>query len=79
MGNRTRRYGAGEIILTSVSHEGLRSGFEKITKLVSKKVKIPVIAHGGAGKYEDVYDIISSTNISGVSIASLFTMMQSKV
>ncbi len=65
--------GAGEIVLTSVSHEGLRSGFEKkITKLVSKKVKIPVIAHGGAGKYQDVYDIISSTNISGVSIASLF-------
>ena len=62
--------GAGEIFLTSVNNEGLMKGFDiKITKLVSNKVKIPVIAHGGAGNFNHIYDVINSTNISGVSVS----------
>ncbi len=65
--------GAGEIILTSVLNEGLSSGFEtNITKKISSKLSIPVIAHGGAGSFKDVYNIIENTNIKGVAIASLF-------
>ena len=64
--------GAGEIFLTSVNNEGLMKGFDiKITKLVSNKVKIPVIAHGGAGNFNHIYDVINSTNISGVSVSSI--------
>lgn len=65
--------GAGEILLTSIDNEGTGDGFDiELSNLVSKAVKIPVIAHGGAGKYEDVKKILSSTKIDGVAISSLF-------
>jgi imidazole glycerol-phosphate synthase subunit HisF len=65
--------GAGEIFLTSVNNEGLKKGFDiNISEKVSKSVRIPVVAHGGAGSFKDVYKVIKETNISGVSIASLF-------
>ncbi len=65
--------GAGEIILTSVLNEGLNTGFEiNITKKISSNLSIPVIAHGGAGSFEDVYNVIKKTNVKGVAIASLF-------
>ncbi len=65
--------GAGEILLTSVHKEGLKNGFDiEITKKISKAVAIPVISHGGAGSFKDILDVIKKTNISGVSISSLF-------
>ncbi len=71
--NYLQDQGAGEIILTSVLNEGLNTGFEiNITKKISSKLSIPVIAHGGAGSFEDVYEVISKTNVKGVAIASLF-------
>ena len=64
--------GVGEILLTSVNHEGLKSGFDiKTIKKISNAVSIPVIAHGGAGSFKDIYEVICATNISGVSISSL--------
>ena len=64
--------GAGEIILTSVNNEGLRKGFDiRLTKQVSNSTNIPIIAHGGAGTFQDIYDVISKTNISGVGLASI--------
>ena len=63
--------GAGEIILTSVNKEGLRKGFDyKITSKVSEALEIPVIAHGGAGSFNDIYKIFKQTKISGVALAS---------
>jgi len=65
--------GCGEIVLTSVNQEGTRQGFDlKMTKIISNTVKVPVIANGGAGSFEDIYDIINQTKISGVAIASFF-------
>ena len=65
-------YGAGEIIITSVNNEGLNKGFDlDLTSKVSEKVNIPVIAHGGAGSFEDIYKVIKYTNISGVGLASI--------
>ena len=54
---KVEKLGAGEIILTSVNNEGLRKGFDiRIIKEVSNSVNIPVIAHGGAGSFEDIFD-----------------------
>ena len=65
--------GAGEIFLTSVHKEGLRSGFDiYITKSICDTVNLPVIAHGGAGNFVDILNLIKKTRISGVSIASMF-------
>jgi len=64
--------GAGEIIITSVNNEGLRKGFDlNITKKISNAVSLPVIAHGGAGSFQDIYEVIKKTNVSGVGIASM--------
>lgn len=65
--------GAGEIFLTSVKKEGTKEGFDiSLTNKISKSVHIPVIAHGGAGSFEHVYDVIKNTRVSGVSLAGLF-------
>ena len=69
---KVENYGAGEIILTSVNNEGLKKGFDiKLTNAVSESVNIPVIAHGGAGNFKDIYEVISKTKISGVGLASI--------
>ena len=69
---KVENYGAGEIILTSVNNEGLKKGFDiKLTNAVSQSVNIPVIAHGGAGNFKDIYEVISKTKISGVGLASI--------
>ena len=64
--------GVGEIFLTSVNKEGLKSGFDigSIEK-ISSKLKIPVIAHGGASNFDDIKKLIKNTNIDGVAIYSL--------
>lgn len=70
---KVEEMGSGEIFLTSVNREGLKSGFDiEITKKISENVNIPVIAHGGAGNFMDIYDVIKNTSVSGVSISSLF-------
>ena len=64
--------GAGEIFLTSVNREGLRTGVDiKMTEKISSKVKIPVIAHGGAGTLDHIYEVIKKTNINGVAFSSI--------
>lgn len=69
---KVEELGAGEIILTSVNNEGLKKGFDiNITSKVSNSVNIPVIAHGGAGNFKDIYDVIKKTKISGVGLASI--------
>ena len=70
---RLENSGSGEIVLTSVNQEGTKSGFDiKIIDKISKRVKIPIIAHGGAGSFDDIYEVINKTNIKGVAVASLF-------
>ncbi len=69
---QVEKLGAGEIILTSVDQEGTGKGFDlELIQLVTKAVKIPVIAHGGAGKKEDIAGVIKNGQVSGVSIASV--------
>jgi len=64
--------GAGEIVITSVDREGTGLGFDiELTKMVADAVSIPVIAHGGAGRLEDVKSAINEGNADGVAIASM--------
>jgi len=65
--------GAGEIVLTSINHEGIGKGFDiKNIREITENINIPVIAHGGASNFRHVYEVIKKTKISGVMIASLF-------
>jgi cyclase len=65
--------GAGEILLTSIDKDGVKSGFDlEILKLVADQIKIPIIASGGAGKIEDFVDLFKSTKCTGALAASIF-------
>jgi imidazole glycerol-phosphate synthase subunit HisF len=65
--------GAGELLVTSVVNDGTMNGYDlDLIKRVSEQVQIPVIASGGAGSYEDMYNILTQTSASAVAAASIF-------
>lgn len=68
-----KRLGAGEILLTSMDADGTKNGYDiELTKAITDKIKIPVIASGGAGKLEHFLDIIVKGGADAVLAASLF-------
>ncbi len=67
------RLGAGEILLTSMDEDGQKKGYDlALTRAVSEKVNIPVIASGGAGALEHFYDAFTEGKADAVLAASLF-------
>lgn len=65
--------GAGEILLTSMNHDGAKTGFALgITDRVSKAVNIPVIASGGAGEARHFEEVFLRTGASAALAASIF-------
>lgn len=67
------RLGAGEILLTSMDADGTKNGYDlELTRTVSENVDIPVIASGGAGKFEHFLDAFTIGKADAVLAASLF-------
>ena len=67
------RYGAGEILLTSMDRDGTRDGFDlPLTRAVSTAVSIPVIASGGVGKLDHLVEGITAGKADAVLAASIF-------
>ena len=65
--------GAGEILLTSMNNDGMKTGFAlDITNAVSMAVNIPVIASGGAGTKEHFKEVFQRTKASAALAASIF-------
>lgn len=65
--------GAGEILLTSMDADGHRAGYDnELTCAVSETVSVPVIASGGAGTLEDLYEALTSGKADAVLAASIF-------
>lgn len=65
--------GAGEILLTSKDADGTKEGYDlEMTKAVAEAVKIPVVASGGAGKLEHLYEAVTIGKASAVLAASIF-------
>jgi cyclase len=65
--------GAGEILLTSVSHDGTGKGFAlDITSQISQAVNVPVIASGGAGTIEHFKDVFTTGRADAALAASIF-------
>jgi cyclase len=65
--------GVGEIILSSINKEGTGKGFDlNLNEEASKICEISLLAHGGAGKHEDVYELFNKTSVNGVVIAAAF-------
>jgi len=65
--------GAGEILLTSMDHDGTKAGFDNLfLKQVNDAVNIPVIASGGAGNVQHFVDVFEKTNVDAALAASVF-------
>lgn len=70
---KVQELGAGEIMLTSMDKDGTKDGYDiMLTRAVSEAVSIPVIASGGAGNLEHLYDGIVSGKADAVLAASIF-------
>jgi cyclase len=70
---KAEELGAGEILLTSMNNDGMKTGFSiEITGEVSSSVNIPVIASGGAGTMEHFRDVFHNTSCSAALAASIF-------
>lgn len=67
------RLGAGFVLLTSMSNDGVKSGFAiDVIKQVADAITIPVIASGGAGTYEHFLSLFQQTKAFGALAASVF-------
>lgn len=65
--------GAGEILLTSMDHDGVKNGFAlEITDLLSRKLNIPIIASGGGGTAAHFEQLFKDTHASAGLAASIF-------
>lgn len=65
--------GAGEILLTSMDRDGTTLGYDLLlTRVVSERVSIPVIASGGCGSPEHMYEVFRETGASAALAASIF-------
>src|SRR5215469_175944 len=66
-------YGAGEILLTSMDRDGVRSGYDlALTRAVADAVPVPVIASGGVGKLDHFVEGIRDGHAAAVLAASIF-------
>ena len=65
--------GAGEILLTSMDCDGVKTGYDiGLTRAVSEAVEVPVIASGGAGNLQHLVDVVEDGKASAVLAASIF-------
>ena len=70
---RMEKYGAGEILLTSMDRDGTKVGYDlELTRAISERVDIPVIASGGVGNLEHIYDGLTAGKASAALAASIF-------
>ena len=69
---RAEDMGAGEICLNSIDADGTKEGYElTITRMMSEAVRIPLIASGGAGRPEHLYDVLTEGAADAALIASM--------
>ncbi|MBE6514842.1 MAG: imidazole glycerol phosphate synthase subunit HisF [Candidatus Methanomethylophilaceae archaeon] len=70
---RAQDLGAGEILLTSMDADGVKTGYDiPLTAAVADAVDIPVIASGGCGSKEHIYEVFAQTGASAALAASIF-------
>jgi imidazole glycerol-phosphate synthase subunit HisF len=69
---KVENLGAGEIIISSIDNDGMRSGFDtNLVKLLTNNLNIPIVASSGAGTLEHILEVIEVAKPDAVAIASL--------
>ncbi len=77
LARRAEDAGAGEIFLNSIDRDGTASGYDlDIIDRVARAVRIPLIACGGAGAFEDFEDVMTRTAASAVAAGNIFNFTE---
>ena len=64
--------GAGELVVNSIDADGTRQGYDlELTRRIAQAVQIPVIASGGAGKPEHLYEVLTDSGADAALVASM--------
>jgi imidazole glycerol-phosphate synthase subunit HisF len=72
-GKRVEKLGAGEILLTSMDMDGTKKGYDiELNRVFSENLSIPVIASGGAGNLEHIYEVLTKGKADAALAASIF-------
>ena len=67
------KFGAGELLITSMDKDGTKTGFDNIlNKLISESVQVPLIASGGVGNLQHLVDGVKMGGADAVLAASIF-------
>ena len=70
--HRAAALGAGEICLNSIDADGVQQGYEMgLTRLISSRVPIPVIASGGAGTIDHIFEVLTEGKADAALVASM--------
>ncbi len=70
---RVEELGAGEIVLTSMDADGTKNGYDlPMTRAVSEAVRVPVVASGGAGSPEHLFQVLTAGGADAALAASIF-------
>jgi cyclase len=69
---RGEELGAGELVVNSIDADGTRQGYDiPLTRAIAESVSIPVVASGGAGKPEHLYDVLTEGKADAALVASM--------
>ena len=80
MAKKAEELGAGEIMITSIEKDGSLEGYDnKLNKMVSEAVNIPVLVCGGAGKWKDFVDGFKEGKASAVCTTNIYHFTDSSI
>jgi cyclase len=69
---RGESLGAGELVVNSIDADGTKAGFEvRLTRMIADAVGIPVIASGGGGRLEHIYEVLTDGHADAALVASM--------
>jgi cyclase len=70
--HRGESLGAGELVVNSINADGTKAGFEiRLTRMIADAVGIPVIASGGGGRLEHIYEVLTEGHADAALVASM--------
>ncbi|MFH1478178.1 MAG: imidazole glycerol phosphate synthase subunit HisF [Candidatus Omnitrophota bacterium] len=79
-GKKVEELGAGEILLTSMDMDGTKNGYDiGLTRIFSENLDIPIIASGGAGNLEHLYEVLTEGKADAALAASIFHFREHSV